>query len=55
LINITAFCDGLTASMDEGRATGDLYPSVRPLTSYPTTLFSPSWKDMDLMGGLFDG
>lgn len=29
--------------------------SVRSLAWYPTTSFSPNWKDMDLMGGLFSG
>jgi len=44
--------DGVTASVDKGRAT--IWTSVRPSTQYPTS-FSPSWKDMDLMGGLFNG
>jgi len=29
--------------------------SVGPLKQYPTAPFSPNWKDMDLMGGLFNG
>jgi len=31
------------------------WTSVRPLTSYPTTSFSSNWKDIDLMGRLFNG
>ena len=49
-----AFYGGVTLSMDKERAT-DISISVRPLTWYPTTHFSPNWKDMDLMGGLFSG
>ena len=31
-----------------------IFISVRPLIWYPTS-FSPNWRDMDLMAGLFDG
>ena len=32
-----------------------MWTSVRPLTWYLITSFSPNWKGMDLMGGLFAG
>ena len=32
-----------------------IWTSVRPLTWYLITSFSPNWKGMDLMGGLFAG
>jgi len=32
-----------------------VWSSVRPLAWQPTTSFSPNWKDVDLMGGLFKG
>lgn len=31
-----------------------VWSSVKPLTWSPITFFSPNWKHMDLMGGLFD-
>lgn len=32
-----------------------IWTSVRSLMQYPTTAFSPNWKDTDLMGELFNG
>jgi len=51
---LQSFYDSVTASMDKERAT-DVSTSVWPLTWYPIIRFSPNWKDMDLMGGLFNG
>ena len=39
---LVAFYGGITATMDKRRA---IWTSVRPLTQFPTTAFSPNWKD----------
>jgi len=31
-----------------------MWTSERPQTWFPTTSCSPNWKDMDVMGGLFN-
>ena len=50
LTNSAAFYDGR-----EEPLMSSIWISVKPLTWSPIPYFSPDWKDMHLMGGLFDG
>ena len=53
--NKLTFNDGITASVDGGRATESIWTSLRPLICCGGTPFSPNWKDRNLMSGMFVG
>ena len=53
-INVT-FYDDVTALVNKRSVTDVIcLDFVKPLAEYPKTSFSPKWRDMNLMGGLFN-
>ncbi|KAK4806903.1 LOW QUALITY PROTEIN: hypothetical protein QYF61_012624 [Mycteria americana] len=56
LTNIVAFYNGVTASVDKGRAMDVIYLDFcKALTLSPTTVLLLNWRDMGLMDELLDG
>jgi len=46
---------GMVEMKGDGTGNGGTGVKLRPLTRSPITSFPTNWKDIDLMGGLFNG
>jgi len=55
LTKLVVFDNSAPASVNkEETSMPSIWTSARPVTWSPITSFSPNWKDVDLLGGLFN-